>query len=229
MRDKTKEENSDKNKKGESVSDIVYFIAPSPSGDFLLELTQELTKQGYNLSSSAKEIFVACEVKQILLDKGSTTILSNQFLNEEVLPDNKPRNFVLDTLKYKLNRCSPTHSLHVIDSYLYPSCPDSNYVSDFIDVFEDTLKRCSSVVIVTLKDRNKKLEQEIQNEIKKVNPKVSIKSNYTNAFHDRFWIIDNLRGLFVGSSLNGIGKRYSIVDYLSEDDAKEIINRCNSL
>ncbi len=60
------------------MSDIVYFIAPAPSGDFLLELSQELTKHGYKLSYSAKEIFVAPEVKQILLEKGSTAILSNQ-------------------------------------------------------------------------------------------------------------------------------------------------------
>jgi hypothetical protein len=34
----------------------------------------------------------------------------------------------------------------------------------------------------------------------------------SSEFHDRFWIADGARGLFVG---NGLGKRYALADYLS--------------
>ena len=43
-------------------------------------------------------------------------------------------------------------------------------------------------------------------------------------FHDRFWIADRSRGLFVGTSPNGIGKRYALADYMDADDVKTIVD-----
>ena len=214
---------------GHMSSSTIYYINPPPDGDYLLELAQKISKDGYSLSFGEKEILLMTETKQILLDKGPTAILSQEVLTEEVLPDNTPRNAVLDTLKYKLNRCSASQSLHIIDPYLYPSTQDSDYVSDFINIFEATLKLCSYVSIATKANRNASLEQQIENEIKKVNPQVSILKKYTNVFHDRFWIVDDVRGVFVGTSLNGIGKRYAIIDYLQENDAQEIVQRYNQI
>ena len=210
-------------------SNTIYYIKPPPDGDYLLELAQKLSSDGYSISYTEKEILLMTELKQTLLDKGATAILSQELLTEEVLPDNTPRNAVFDTLKYLLNRCSPTQSLHIIDPYLYPSNQDSDYITDFIDIFEATLKLCSRVSIATLPNRNTSLEQQIENKIKRVNSQISIQTKYTNVFHDRFWIADDVRGVFVGTSLNGIGKRYAVIDYLHEDDAKNIVQRYNQI
>jgi len=210
-------------------SSTIYYINPPPDGDYLIELAQRLSTDGYNLSSGEKEILLMTGIKQILLDKGPTAILSQELLTEEVLPDNTPRNAVLDTLKYKLNHCSATRSLHIIDPYLYPSIQDPDYVSDFIKIFEATLRLCSCVSIATKANRNASLERKIENEINKVNPQISILRKYTNVFHDRIWIVDDVRGVFVGTSLNGIGKRYAVIDYLQENDAREIVQRYNQI
>jgi len=207
----------------------IYYIDPTPDGEYLLELAQNMSNDGYRLSFGEKEILLMAETKQMLLDKGPTVILSQELLMEEVLPDNTPRNAVLDTLKYKLNRCSATQSLHIIDPYLYPSAQDPDYVTDFISIFAATLRLCSCVHIATRARRNAGLETQIENEIRQVNPQISIRKKYTDVFHDRFWIIDDIRGVFVGTSLNGIGKRYAIIDYLQENDAREIVQRYNQI
>ena len=168
------------------TTSTVYFIKPPPDGDYLIKLAQRLSKDGYNLSYTDKEIFLITELKHVLLEKGATAILSQQLLTEEFLPDSAPRNTVLDTLRYKLNRCSPKQSLHIIDPYLYPSNNDADYVTDFISIFEDSLKSCSVLHIATLQNRNMYLEQQINNVINKINPNLSITIKYTNVFHDRF-------------------------------------------
>ncbi len=169
------------------------------------------------------------EMKQVLLEKGATSILSQQLLTEEVLPDSTPRNAVIDTLKYKLNRCNPKNSLHIIDPYLFPSNYDSDYVTDFVEIFRSAIEVCNHIKICTLQNRNTNLEQQIESQIQNINIQISIEKKYSNVFHDRFWIADDERGVFVGTSLNGIGRRYAVVDYLQEADAKEIVQRYNQI
>ena len=73
------------------------------------------------------------------------------------------------------------------------------------------------------------IEQNIHTAIKQINPNISINTKYTKIFHDRFWIVDSKKGVFVGTSLNGIGRRYAVIDWLQEDDAKEITQRYSQL
>ena len=47
-------------------------------------------------------------------------------------------------------------------------------------------------------------------------------------FHDRFWIFHSEKltdccGLFVGTSINGLAKKYALIEYLSEKDCIDII------
>lgn len=211
------------------TSNTIYLIEPSPDGDYLIDLAQKLSGDGFSLSYTDKEILLMTEIKQVLLEKGATSILSQQLLTEEVLPDSTPRNAVLDTLKFKLNRCNPINSLHIIDPYLYPSNYDQDYLNDFVSIFQGAIKACGYLNICTLQNRNTNLEQQIESQIQSINPNISINKKYSNVFHDRFWIADEERGVFVGTSLNGVGRRYAVIDYLQEEDAKEIVTRYNQI
>jgi hypothetical protein len=188
---------------------------------------------GYCLSSTEyyteKEISLRLEAIDLIKEKGTTNILSKQLLTEEVLPDNTSKDVVLDTLRYKLNRINPQISLIIIDPYLFPKNNDADYESYFFDLFRDVLSICKELHIITRKDRNKPLELKIKTKITSDNPQISIDSKYTEIFHDRFWIADEARGLFVGTSLNGVGKRYAIVDYLDDRDTNEIVKRFKSI
>ena len=209
--------------------DEIFFIKPLPSTDYRLELQQHIKRDGYNLSYIDKRVFIEKEMKSVLLKKGVTAILTNQQLKEEVLPDNTPRNVVLDTLRYKIDQCEASQSILIIDPYLFPFNSDSDYLSDLIKIFENSIKKCVKLEIATLSNRNQTLQQQMQNKISEMNQNIKINYKYTNVFHDRFWIADNTRGVFVGTSLNGIGKKYAIIDWLQEDDAKAIVNRYRQL
>ena len=61
-------------------------------------------------------------------------------------------------------------------------------------------------------------------ELSAVAPSLSVKLKTSDAFHDRFWI-DPLaaKGFITGTSLNGLGKRYALVDHLQQTDAADVI------
>lgn len=208
---------------------IAFFLDPQPHGDQVLELAQELKAKGYSLSFTDIGLLVRLEMKPILLEKGPTAVISFGPLNEEVLPDNTPRDSIADTLRYKLNRCAPTRSLMIIDPYLYPVSPDPDYEAYFLKIFADTIKTLSNLTIVTSPRRNQGLETRLDLAIRSIAPQITINKKYTEVFHDRFWIADESRGLFVGTSLNGIGRRYAVIDYLQDEDTDQIANRVRAI
>ena len=153
--------------------------------------------------------------KQILKDKGTSAILAQQELNEEVLPDNTPRALLLETVKYKLDRCGPTTSLLLIDPYINPTFKAASdyppYEADLLTVLEPTLRKVSTLRIATRPNRNAASEARLDTAIRAVNASITINKKNTDAFHDRFWIVDDARGIFLGTSFNGIGKRYALI------------------
>lgn len=56
----------------------------------------------------------------------------------------------------------------------------------------------------------------------------TIEVRYTDDFHDRFWISNRKKGFYTGTSFNGIGKRISLINLLSEDDVTEIIEELHN-
>lgn len=63
-------------------------------------------------------------------------------------------------------------------------------------------------------------QQELQEQFSKV--RISIK-RMTKKVHDRFWIYNGMAGIIVGTSLNGIGSRFSFAMQIPEADLKELI------
>ena len=45
----------------------------------------------------------------------------------------------------------------------------------------------------------------------------------TNDFHDRFCIADEVKALFIGTSLNGIGRKYALADFMEDEDTATIV------
>lgn len=204
----------------------LYFFDPNdPNGDDLLKIQDFVSKMGYNISFSPKDVYLMVEVPELIRQYGITNCLSFQPLNEEVLPDNTSRDILLDTLRYKLNRIGPKKEFLLIDPHLFPNNYDPDYIAYLISIFGDTLRKVSTFYLVTLPIRNRSLERKFRQMALSINSALKIGTKHTNIFHDRFWIADKERGLFVGTSLNGIGKRYAVVDYLDPRDAKEIYTR----
>jgi hypothetical protein len=55
-------------------------------------------------------------------------------------------------------------------------------------------------------------------------PGLSVAHRTSNTFHDRFWIDPiSTKGFLCGTSLNGLGKRYALVDHLEPTDAADVL------
>lgn len=200
-------------------------MEPDPTGDDLIAVGRTLSEMGINLSYDSVDTACRLEAARMLRDYGARTILASEPLTEAVLPDNTPRDDLLDTLRYQLNRCQASRSLLVVDPYLFPTAPDPKYQADLVSLLSPAAKAGLLIQVATKANGNASLQTSVVADLRAINSTVMPTFKYTNVFHDRYWIADGERGLFVGTSLNGIGRRYAVADYLMEEDARSIASR----
>ncbi|MCQ9157053.1 hypothetical protein [Acidomonas methanolica] len=111
--------------------------------------------------------------------------------------------------------------LLVIDPYFYDDNPTSLALLE--KIVASMASRLARVTIITNGSRaNKRVA--IHRVFQKVVPLIQIKDSISDEFHDRYWInIDNAKGVISGTSLNGIGKKISMIDYATYADSMEIL------
>lgn len=199
-----------------------YFITePELGGDDFFKLVDAARELGYSLSYIDSEIQNRLDVKEYITREGITSIMRWGDLMEEMLPDNTSRSLLLETVRYKLQQLNASQSLTIVDPYLFPSTPDANLENDLMLLLSPFLSSCSQLTIVTGIRHNATMKQSILAKIQSASS-ITVTFKHTDDFHDRFWIADDKCGIFIGTSLNGIGKRYAMVDYLQDEDAADI-------
>lgn len=109
--------------------------------------------------------------------------------------------------------------LVVVDPYLFSVNPrERDQYRDFLSaVFHAS--GASRIVAVT---DNRHFDSQLFQSIAS-STSIPIETRFSSDFHDRFWIADRSKGFCTGTSLNGIGKRISIINFLSHEDVYDIV------
>lgn len=205
-----------------------YMFDPPLQGDHVLELAGIASTRGSGMLQ-LNSAWLIGEAQKLIRERGTAAILQMEVLTEAVLPDNAPRDQLLDAIRYQLSRCRPTRSLLIVDPYLFPSKPDAKYLDDLVLLVTPAVQAGIDLEIATQADRHTVLESLFLARLAAIQSGATATMKYTKAFHDRFWAADGERGIFMGTSLNGVGRRYAVADYLREEDAREIAARYAAL
>lgn len=185
-----------------------------------------LTDIGYSLS----------EVQDMLQREGPTCIMSLRVLREEILPvtnrkDASSFGLLIDTLRNKLIQLSPSESLTIVDGYLFSTNikNQAEYLTLFEQIVNSVIEKIKLVRFVTLPSYNDELYKKTVTLLENMNPHISVEHSKSEYFHDRFWIADDQRGIFVGTSLNGLGNKYALVDNIRDSDTNSIVKELRRL
>lgn len=214
--------------------EMIALESEEPIGHkLLLELATSLKLSGIEVFQFEEETYCLEKCRKLILEKGPSYVLGIERFQEAVLPrvDSKHKYLLVQILRDKLKALSPSSSLIIVDSYLFPTKVQNK--ADFLQMFEDifvpVIGNIETISFVT----NPHFDQTLSNNTRKLlltlNPGVNIAHTTTDYFHDRFWIADEKKGLFVGTSLNGIGKRYALTDNIKDVDTRDIVNELKRL
>lgn len=185
-----------------------------------------LFNAGFDVIWDPEEVFCSKYCQDHLKAQGALST-SNKSLEKAVLPVGgvSSRPCLFQVISKQLQQLQPKNSLLVIDPYLlHASSSDfADVVTDFMNIIAPVLHSLSSLTLIERKGFNQSLLKILEDGLKEASPNTLVRHQISSHFHDRFWIVDESSGFFVGTSLNGIGKRYSLTDIIHADDVADII------
>jgi len=189
------------------------------------ELIQALAPLGFRPFITTRAELAEAEINRILLERGISSVWQTVIFQEALLPSTPDVPTLVAILKEMLEQLVPESHFAVVDRFLFPDekkCP-SDYLDTLVQVLEPAARRVKELLVVTEKKHNAHLRSALEQRLKALSPGCRFRHCCSESFHDRFWIADRARGLFVGTSLNGLGLRYALVDKLAADDVQEIV------
>jgi len=194
----------------------------------LKELDNHLQRRGIEVYILDVDTYCLEMCQKLIMEKGPTYILSLKKLQEALLPkvdSIEGQDLLVKLLSNHLRALSPSKDLIIVDRYFFPmNLPNRmEYLTTFREIFGSVVPKVASVRFITEPKYNQALYQDIKNILVKLNPKINVIHKTTNDFHDRFWIADEMKGLFVGTSLNGIGRKYALADFMKDEDTATVV------
>lgn len=192
---------------------------------------QRLVKDlGYEMPYSDKS-FSLHDVRDQLTRVGPSAFLRGAELQHGISKRSTPDNAEAMIAK-RIALLAPARHLVITDPYLFPSSPKggaTEYVDRLIRLVEPVLEPDATLTCVVNKSSSGELQRSFSSLLQQHVEGVAITIIVSDDFHDRFWIADGDRGVVVGASLNGIGKKIFFLDELEYSDVREIVVELEAL
>ena len=196
--------------------------------ELLKELGNRLQQRGIEVYLLDVDTYCLEMCQKLIMEKGLRYILSLERLQEAVLPkigSIEERDLLIKVLSNYLQALSPSKDLTIVDRYFFPAnlSDRAGYLGTFREIFGLVIPKVAMVRFITKPDHDRALYKDIKSVLIDLNPEINVVHKMTNDFHDRYWIADEVKGLFIGTSLNGIGRKYALVDFMEDEDTATIV------
>lgn len=169
-------------------------------------------------------------ISERLKRDGLSTFLGSTFLGEEVVSPSHSKSFIASLMVDFLKGIGVDRELIIVDPYFYARTTDPDYITLVRSVVEPFFDVLNSIYVVTLPNKvDQVLKQSINQLIVGLKPTINIHHKTSVDYHDRFWISSHrTKGIVTGSSLNGLGRKYALIDQLNELDVTDIVDSLQS-
>jgi hypothetical protein len=200
------------------------IIALTGASEFDIEaLMAAVEPLGFELRIGTRFALVESELKRLVEEKGVSYVWQLVRLQEALLARTQDTPALVTLLSSMLSRLAPTQDFVIVDRFLLPKSNSADYLQTLVSLIEAISRTVCHLILVTSRNYNTQLLSDLTAQVSLPGSKCLITHRLSDTFHDRFWIADRQRGLFIGTSLNGIGLRYALADYMSANDVRDIV------
>ncbi len=171
----------------------------------------------YRLSLDALRV----DIQQYIVEHGLSSLFYNHLTCDAIMDPGFKTDEIESIVLGIMSKLDGVKHLLIIDAFFY----DDKH--DCLLLLEKIVRSMSSKLEkVTLITGGKRVSSRpaMHNIFSKVVPGIQINDVVNDYFHDRYWIdVESTKGVMVGTSLNGIGKRVAMIDYANPADSREIV------
>lgn len=165
------------------------------------------------------------EFVDYIAQHGLTSLMRRQPVFEALVPRHCPPDQIGALVKRFLQEIAVSEELIIIDPYFLPHRADANYASLVESMLDPVLGSLTSLRLITGPKFDPSLRSSVSSRLQGRNPALAVHHVATEVFHDRFWIDRYaMKGFVMGTSLNGLGGKYALIDRLQQSDVRDIVN-----
>lgn len=219
-------------------SPIYLRLDPAEDFDFLNFVVEQANGRPVDLSKCGvfqidypqlyfKEMFL----KQIV-EHGLTTYLEMDLILEDLTTPRTQPDRVEEIIVKFLTNIGLDGELIIVDPYFFAPRVDATYVTRLCNIMTPFISTLQNIRIVTASHSraySANSKNLVLNGLAALSSSLNVSHTQSNELHDRFWISNNReKGILTGTSLNGLGRKYAVIDYLQDEDVKEIVTDLHS-
>jgi hypothetical protein len=193
--------------------------------EFVIEYNRNPVLQKFDIGMiQERHLFDREKIIEILFEKGQTSILKQEVLLEFFIPKGTPGNVIVGIIQKYLDKVIIDNELIIVDPYFFPTRHDTSYSSFIASILDKYLPTIDTIKIITSTRFNATIKAQIYSELRAIKPTLNIIHSQSDDYHDRYWISNNReKGIIIGTSLNGLGNKYALIDRLNTTDVREIV------
>jgi hypothetical protein len=160
------------------------------------------------------------EFVEHIIDHGFSSLFNSSTLMGDVVSPSISINEVEAILKRFIEKLQGAKKLLIIDPYFFAKSPKTDVSQIFKNIITPLLKNLEEICFI---DNGRKREAK-GDLLSVLDQRIKIHEIVSDEFHDRFWIDpDNNNGIFMGTSLNGLGNKTCLIDSIATKDVAEIV------
>ncbi|MGW8394487.1 hypothetical protein [Pseudoduganella sp. HUAS MS19] len=210
----------------------VLLVKSVKKGKSTLDFFEELRRTGIDnqyMVCRLDETSLADYLKELYVKRGISSLFNFSIVCDAVLHPGIHVDEITNVIVESMMDLKGVRNLIVIDPYFFACASDAKALELLKRIMDAICDDLQMVTFIT-NGTGSKLKKVVFDVVKSVKPSLIIKDVKTNEFHDRFWIdSDSNKGIVMGTSLNGIGKKIALVDKLQSHDVKEISRLANEI
>lgn len=218
--------------------DIIWQLTPEKENidytDIVVKLSnnEDINLRDYEVKQLNNVVFsFKEEIIDYILEHGLSSLINSEPVLEHLVAKGATKNNIIDAMHKYLDKIGVDNELIIIDPYFYAPTTDTTYPTTIELTLDKYLSQVNTLHIITYPNKvDKALKTTIETNLKTKKASLNILHKTSNDYHDRFWISNNReKGILTGTSLNGFGKKYSLLDRLNTSDVRDIIDSLQAL
>ena len=177
----------------------------------------------YRLSLDA----LRAHIQQYIIERGLSSLFYNHLICDAIMHPGIRTDEIEAIVLGIMSKLDGVKHLLIIGAFFYGDKPDCLLLLE--KIFRSMSSKLEKVTFIT-RGKRVSMRPGVHNVFSTVAPGIQINDVVTEDFHDRYWIdVENTKGVMVGTSLNGIGKKVAMIDHANFADSREIVRLASGL
>lgn len=169
---------------------------------------------------------------ELLANGGLAEILQQNLSLEDIVGEKESISMIESVMQKFFSALAGAKEIVITDPYFFASHAEGDAYPKLVsNSLKPVLAGLKKLVFITSpKKIDVELKSAVTSELTKLNETLEIIHLTSNSIHDRFWLDPHRpAGFITGTSLGGLGRKYALVSYLTEEDAATIVDNLKKL